>query len=78
MSLPFMGPQDWPQHSRQDSPGVSRGRIACLNLLATLLLMQQPERQLAFFATRAHFCLMVSLLLSGLPGPLQQSCFLSG
>lgn len=59
--------QHWSQHSRQDSPGVSRERTTSLNVLATLLLMQQPGRQLAFFATTAHCCLMVNLLSSRTP-----------
>ena len=48
--------------------------ITSLSLRVTLLLMQ-PRRQLAFFATRAHFWLMFNRLSTRTLRSFLQSCF---
>lgn len=49
-------------------------RTASLDLLTALLLMQ-PRRLLAFFATRTRCWLMFNSLPAGTPSPFLPSCF---
>lgn len=54
---------------RQDPPVLSRGR----ELLATLLLLQQPRKQLAIFATRAAAASWSTCCQVGLGSPTPKS-----
>ena len=59
---PVLGVQSWTQDSRWGLTRAEyRGRIPSLDLLAMLLLMQ-PRAQLAFWAARAHCCVILSFL----------------
>ena len=67
MSVLCWGLQSCMQDSRWGlTRAEQRGRIPCLNLLATLPLMQ-PRVQLAFWAAGTHYWLMSSFLSTGTP-----------